>query len=104
VPALATIVIPFTKKDLLEQAPEFMRKKVVGIPIVTVLGVLCSISFAYMGYIAYTNPLITSPTLSGLEISVGILIACFIVYYASLAYHKQRGLDIEMAFKELPPV
>ena len=104
VPALATIVIPFTKKDLLEQAPEFMRKKVVGIPIVTVLGVLCSISFAYMGYIAYTNPLITSPTLSGLEISVGILIACFILYYASLAYHKQRGLDIEMAFKELPPV
>jgi amino acid transporter len=104
VPALATIVFPYTKKDILEQGPEFMRKKLAGIPIVTILGVLCSVSFAYMGYIAYTNPLITSPTTSGLGIAVGILIACFVIYYASLAYHKRHGLDIEMAFKELPPV
>ncbi|MGA2461000.1 MAG: APC family permease [Candidatus Bathyarchaeia archaeon] len=104
VPALATIVFPFTKKDLFEQAPEFMRKKIGSVPIISILGVLASASFAYMGYIAYTNPLITSPTLSGIGIAVGILIACFIVYFASLAYHKKRGLDIEMAFKELPPV
>jgi len=108
VPALATIVFPFTKKDLLEQAPEFMRKKIAGIPIVSILGALCAISFGYMGYILYTNPLVGmvvgSPTLSGVEIAIGILIGCFIVYYASYAYHKAHGLDIGMAFKELPPV
>ena len=104
IPALATIVFPYTKKDLFEQAPEFMRKKLAGVPIISILGVLCSIAFGYMGYIAYTNPLITSPTLTGIGIAVGILVACFIVYFASLAYHKRRGLDIEMAFKELPPV
>ena len=104
VPALATIVFPFTKKDLLEQAPEFMRKKIAGIPLVSILGALCAISFAYMGYIAYTNPLITSPTLSGVEIAVGIIVGCLIVYYASYAYHKSHGLDMGMAFKELPPV
>ena len=108
VPALAMIVFPFTKKDLLEQAPEFMRKKIAGIPTVSVLGALCAVSFAYMGYILYTNPLVAmvtgSPTLSGVEIAVGILIGCFIVYYASYAYHKAHGLDMGMAFKELPPV
>jgi len=104
VPSLATIVFPFTKKDLLEQAPEFMQKKIAGIPIVSILGALCAISFAYMGYIAYTNPLITSPTLSGAEIAVGIVIGCLIVYYVSYAYHKSHGLDMGMAFKELPPV
>jgi len=108
IPALATIVFPFTKKDLLEQAPEFMRKKIVGIPIVSILGALCAVSFAYMGYILYTNPLATavagSPTVSGVEIAIGILFGCFIVYGASYAYHKAHGLDIGMAFKELPPV
>jgi amino acid transporter len=104
VPALATIVVPYTKKDLLEQAPEFMRKKVAGVPLVTILGILCTISFAYMGYIAYTNPLITSPTISGLGIAAGIVILAFIVYFGSVAYHKGRGLDIGMAFKEIPPV
>jgi len=108
VPALATIVFPYTKKDLIEQAPEFMRKKLAGIPIVSILGALCAISFAYMGYILYTNPLVAmvagSPTVSGVEIAVGILVGCFIVYYLSYAYHKSHGLDIGMAFKELPPV
>ena len=104
IPALATIVFPFTKKDLLEQAPEFMRKKIAGVPIITIIGFLTSASFLYMGYIAYTNPLITSPTLSGLGIAVSIVIGAFIVYFASLAIHKRQGLDIEMAFKELPPV
>lgn len=104
IPALATVVFPFTKKDLLEQAPEFMRKKIAGIPIVSILGALCSISFAYMGYIAYTNPLITTPSISGVEIAVGIIVACFVVYFLSLAIHKRSGLDINMAFKELPPV
>jgi amino acid transporter len=104
IPALATIIFPYTKKDLLEQAPEFMRKRIAGVPLVTILGILCSASFAYMGYIAYTNPLITSPTLSGLGIAAGIVIAAFIVYYASVAYHKSHGLDIEMAFKEIPPL
>jgi quinol-cytochrome oxidoreductase complex cytochrome b subunit len=104
VPALATVVFPFVKKDLLEQAPEFMRKRIAGIPIVSILGALCAISFAYMGYIAYTNPLITSPTLAGIEIAIGILVGCFIAYYVSYAYHKAHGLDLGMAFKELPPV
>jgi uncharacterized membrane protein required for colicin V production len=85
-----------------------MRKKIAGIPIVSVLGTLCAISFAYMGYILYTNPLVGmvvgSPNTSGVEIAIGIIIACFIVYYASYAYHKAHGLDIGMAFKELPPV
>jgi amino acid transporter len=104
VPALATVVFPFTKKDLLEQAPEFMRKKIVGVPLVSIIGALAAISFAYLGYIAYTNPLITSPTLGGLGIAACIIIGCFVVYFASLAYHKAHGLDIGMAFKELPPV
>jgi amino acid transporter len=108
IPALATIVFPFTKKDLFEQAPEFMQKKIARIPLVSILGALCAISFAYMGYTLYTNPLVAmvagSPTVSGVEISIGILIGCFIVYYISYAYHKAHGLDMGMAFKELPPV
>ena len=104
IPALATIVFPFVKKDLLEQAPEFMRKKIAGVPLVSILGILCSASFAYMGYIAYTNPLITSPTVSGLAIALGIIVGAFIVYFASLAYHRGRGLDTQMAFKEIPPL
>jgi amino acid transporter len=107
VPGVATIIFPYTKKDLLDSAPEFMRKKVAGIPVITVLGVLTTISFLYIGYLALVNPLITTVTpltLYGGLIAFLIVFGCIAMYYASVMYHKKHGLDIELAFKEIPPV
>jgi len=104
VPALATAVFPYRKKDLLEQAPKFMQTKFAGIPFLTLIGVVTAVAFAYMGYIAYTNPLITALTVTGMAIAVGIVIVAFLIYGASVVYHRRRGLDILMALKELPPV
>ena len=107
VPGVATIIFPYTKKDLLDSAPEFMRKRVAGIPVITVLGILTTISFLYIGYLALVNPLITTVTpltLYGGLIAFLIVFGCITMYYASVMYHKKHGLDIELAFKEIPPV
>lgn len=104
IPGIATTVFPYTKKDLLELAPGFMRKKIAGVPIISILGLLTTISFFYIGYLALANPLIVVPTAAGAVIALGIIVGCIVVYYASLAYHKRRGLDIELAFREIPPV
>ena len=95
---------PYTKKDLLDTAPGWMRKKIAGVPVISILGLLTTISFFYLGYLALINPLIVVPTLAGGGIALGIFLGCIIVYYASVSYHKSHGLDIEMAFKEIPPV
>lgn len=104
VPGLATVVFPFTKKDLLEQAPAFMQKKVAGVPMLSIIGLVTTVTFAYMGYIAYSNPLITFLTVTGLAIAAGVLVVAFLIYAASVLYHRRRGLDILMALKELPPL
>jgi len=104
IPGIATIIFPYTKKDLLDAAPGWMRKKVGSVPVISILGLLTTLSFFYIGYLALANPLIVVPTLAGAGIALGIVVACFIIYYASVAYHKKRGLDIELAFKEIPPV
>jgi APA family basic amino acid/polyamine antiporter len=104
VPGIATIIFPYTKKDLLDSAPGWMRKKIGSVPVISILGLLTTISFFYIGYLALANPLIVVPTLAGGAIALGIVVGCIIVYYASVYYHKKRGLDIELAFKEIPPV
>ena len=104
VPGIATIVFPYTKKDLLDTAPGWMRKKIASVPIISILGLLTTISFFYLGYLALVNPLIVVPTLAGGGIALGIVVGCIMVYYASVSYHKRHGLDIELAFKEIPPV
>jgi amino acid transporter len=104
VPGIATTIFPYTKKDLLDSAPGWMRKKIASVPVISILGLLTTIAFFYIGYLALINPLIVVPTLTGAGIALGIVIGCFIVYYASVYYHKKHGLDIELAFHEIPPV
>jgi hypothetical protein len=55
----------------------------------------------------HTGVLVTCivvPTLAGGAIALGIVVGCIIVYCANVSYHKKHGLDIELAFREIPPV
>jgi hypothetical protein len=81
-----------------------MGKKVAGIPILSILGLIVTISFAYIGYLALSNPLIVTPTSYGVVVALTIIIACFAIYYIGKWYHKKQGLDTELAFREIPPV
>lgn len=101
---LGCAIFPFTKKDLLAQAPGFLRTKIAGIPLISIVGSLCAISFLYIAYLSAANPLIVTPTTYGVELSVGIVVGCLIIYYASLFYHRKHGMDISLVFKEIPPV
>ena len=104
VPALATVIFPMRKKELLALAPGFMRKSIGGVPLISIIGGLTAISFAYFGYLVIVNPLITTPTVIAEATTAGIIIACFAIYFGSLAWHKRSGVDMQMAFKEIPPV
>lgn len=103
VPALAAVILPYKKKELLAHAPGFMSRKVAGVPVLSIIGVIAAVSYGYMGYVAYTNPLITSLTVTGLLIGVGVIVVGFVVYFASAAYQKSKGIDLSLTFKELPP-
>jgi len=104
VPGIATALFPFVKRDLLDAAPGWMRKNLGGVPVLTIFGLLTAVSFAYISYLALMNPLITIATWGGAAIVLVIIVGCFIIYYASVSYHKKHGLDIELAFREIPPV
>jgi len=103
VPGLAAAAFPYVMKETFDLAPAFMRKKLAGVPVLTYLGALCAVSFAYIGYVAATDPLISSPTAVGAGIAVAIIAFGFAVYFISAQYHKRAGLDIRMAFKTIPP-
>jgi amino acid transporter len=104
IPGIATMIFPYRMKELFNSSPGWMRSKIAGIPSLTILGFLTTIGFGYIGYLAVANPLITPLTEWGGVIAAAIVIACFIIYYASRSYHKSHGLDTDLAFKEIPPV
>ncbi|MDE1852448.1 MAG: APC family permease [Thaumarchaeota archaeon] len=103
VPALALTVFPYAKKDMFAAAPGWIGKRVGGVPLVSLVGLLTVIGFGYVGYVAYTNPLITAANEFSVILAVGLVVLAFLVYYVSRAYYKGKGLDLSVALKEIPP-
>ncbi len=105
IPGLALMVFPFVKKDLFNQAPGFIKAKLGGLPLMTVIGLITAIAFGYIGYIAYTDPAVTSTANNAFafELLGSVVVIGLVVYFISKYYYKSKGVEIGLAFKEIPP-
>ena len=103
VPGIALMVFPYVKKDLFAQASGWIGSKVVGIPTISIIGLITTIGFGAVGYIAFANSAITSVNQSSVTLLAAIIILGFVIYFASKSYYKSKGVDISMALKEIPP-
>ena len=104
-PALvAAMVFSRRRKDLFNSAPSTTKFKVAGVHLITILGAIGSIGFAAIVVFVYAFPQIGFPITA---INIGFIISVFlfggIVYYAAKYYRKGQGVDIDMAFKQIPP-
>ena len=102
-PSLAGLVFPYRRKDLFQAAPPMVRRKIAGVPLVSITGAISLIVVLYavavMLQIPYLGPL--NPSAFGFFISV--FIVGLLIFYARRAYLRTKGVDIDFAFKEIPP-
>jgi amino acid transporter len=103
---LCAITFPFTAKGraLLAAAPPFAKQKIGPVPILVLFGAIGAVGTGFTFYSGLTNPLVggaITPSSGGFVLSLFILPV--IIYYVSKAYRKSKGLDLSLAFKQLPP-
>ena len=104
IPGIALTIFPFVKKDLFKGAPGWMGKKAAGIPLLSIVGLITTIGFAAVGYIAFTSTVVNSVPVNVTAEVVGVtLILGFGIFFVSKWYHKRQGLDVSLALKEIPP-
>lgn len=102
--ALAGTIFPYRRPDIFNAADPIVRRKVLGIPLVTVAGVISVISWAFVLIVALTNASF------GLKIEAKAMIEAFsvpvlaAVYYLVLvAIRKRQHIDLNASFREIPP-
>jgi amino acid transporter len=101
---LAGAALPFTKKALFESAPAICKKKLAGIPLISILGIFTVIFIACLFAISLYNPAIIGPFGSATGgMAAGLLIIGAACYFLMKAYYARKGLDIALAYKEIPP-
>jgi amino acid transporter len=72
--------------------------------ILAISGGLMAIVFAYISYLFLSYPAIWGGNTLGYGWVVGSFIAGVIIYMVSKSYYGKRGIDITLAYKELPPL
>jgi len=103
IPGVAGALFPYIKKDFYEKSA-IAKYKIGSVPMITIFGVLTAATFLFEAWAALAIPGVGGPTgAPALTVIVITFILPFIIYYASRAYHRSRGIDIELAFKEIPP-
>jgi APA family basic amino acid/polyamine antiporter len=100
--ALAGAVFPFRAKDIYEASPG-AKYKLGKVPLVTVLGGLGALfGFAMVAsYLIY--PQLGVATTLGFTVVFAIIAVSAIWYFLAKAAQKRRGINVDYAFKEIPP-
>jgi amino acid transporter len=100
------IIFPYTArgKQIFEKSPELVKKKIAGVPLIAIFGVLTLIISVSIDYYMLL------PFFQGLASSLYIwitatmfVIPAFVIYYLSRIYHKAKHVPMELQFKEIPP-
>ncbi len=104
IPSIAAMVFPFRKKELFNNAPDITKKKIVGVPVVSLAGaslfVLLMIAIVY----GYLTPAFSGPTtLPAILVSCSFFVLGLVVFYAVRAYRKSQGIDMDRIYREIPP-
>jgi len=104
---LTAAVFPFIKKDTFEAQPTYVKKRIVGIPVMSILGILGALSVIAMDVEVALNPSYAGIPADLSNISLIILGAFFVIglifFFVARAVQKSRGLDLSLVFKEIPP-
>ncbi len=101
---LAGVFLILRKKSIFESGPEIARKKVAGIPVIAILGAYSVIFILSLIALAVFNPIIIGPLGAVTDVTVTLaIIVAVVAYFGMKGYNKGRGLDVSLAFKEIPP-
>jgi len=105
---IAAIVFPWKRKEIFLKSPDIVRKKVAGLPVITIMGILTVIVSLYIAWATFV------PAISGNNVLYSfypfvttVLILMLIpvgIFYGYYYYRTRVGkVRMDIQFKEIPP-
>ncbi len=110
--AIGGAVFPWTRKEVYRTAP-ISKFKIGPIPVITICGVISAAFCAVMLYYFLSYPFLVGVDFSQglgftgnifLYVVVAIFFGWVAYYFIRRAYLKRLGIDLDLAYKEVPPI
>jgi amino acid transporter len=99
--AIAVTVFPYVRKKTYDASPA--KYNVGGVPLMTVAGIISILFMIFLTYYYVTVPGLAGFSFVTLETIIVLFIAALVIFFGARSYHRSKGLELEMAFKEIPP-
>ena len=99
--SVAAIVFPFKMPKLWQS--QTSARKVGGVPLLTITGVVSVVFILLMSYFFGTYKVFGANTPLSLTVVALTIIVSALYYYVYRGMQKSRGVDVDLAFKEIPP-
>jgi amino acid transporter len=99
---LAGALLPYRAKDVYEASPG-AKYKLGGIPLVTILGVLGFLLGSVMLVLFMFSPQLGLTSTLAYTVLFGVLAVSALWYLIAKNMQKSKGINVDYAFKEIPP-
>jgi basic amino acid/polyamine antiporter, APA family len=100
--ALAGALLPYRAKGLYEASPG-AAFKVGGVPLVTIVGIIGTVAGIIFLYLFLTNDTLGLTSDLAYYVVAGILVFSLGWYVVTYFVRRSSGINVEYAFKEIPP-
>lgn len=100
---IAAIAYPFVAKRLFDQSPRMVTRRIGGLPLMSVFGIIGTLALCVVFYYLLVDPAVSGATTTGLVVIAVVYIISIAGYFGARGYRKARGIDLDLAFKEIPP-
>ncbi len=101
--AILASMVYFTFIGLAAATHAFRKETGSSKYILGLAGILSALVFGFISYQYLTSPTFAFFNTLNEVYLIGTLVAGAVIFLASRAYHKSRGMDISLNYKELPP-
>ena len=97
----AGVFFPYMRPEIYEKSP-IAKRKILGLPMMTVACALGFIACQFYFWTLWSDPVAAGHDPQQLAIVAGIFIIGFAFYFIMKAIRKSQGVDVTLAFKEIP--
>jgi basic amino acid/polyamine antiporter, APA family len=102
--SFAAILLPYRKPELFEAAPDMVKRRILGVPLITIAGVVNLVLFTIILYSSFTLPAFAGPVgVVAVAFVLGIYVVGLVIYFIAAAIRKQQGVDLNLLYSEIPP-
>jgi len=98
---LAGVFFPYRRPDIYEKSP-IANIKIAGLPVMSVAcgaGAIAAILFFFN---LFFDEIAAGHTRRSMSILIGWFVAGFVIYFLMKLYRRSQGVDVDLAFKEIP--